>query len=708
MLSLTTLGLLAAVGAQSGQDTTVADSVVLREIVVTATRAAGTARVEDPAALSLIEPSMADRGRGALAVDLLRDVPGVYVQQTSAGQGAVVLRGLVGNQVLLLVDGVPLNNGTYRDGPGQYLATIDPETIRRIEIIRGPASVLYGSDAQGGVVNVITRPHEFAGVRSVRVSGSASSANAGMRGRASAGLVGNTWTFGVGGTLATTGDLQAGDGLGPQTPTGFDAGGLDARFQIHSGERHTFTAVAQHFTMDGVPRYDRYVDFRSPAPGRDAEHLFDPQTRQLLYARYRFAPGTDAVQQVEATASLSAQREGRSRIRLLDSGLPDDTRTRWRDDVHTPGFTIVGTSMVHAFHRVVSLTWGGDFYHDDLNTWGEDEDLETGTSVPIVRETATGTVPSGRFPDGATANRTGVFVSAESIVLPHLKISAGLRWSRFRNEADVGTDFGGPVTNTSSDVTGQLGMVVTPAPAWHLAFRLAEGFRAPNLYDLTNVGPVPGGVALPNVTARPERSMSYELGVRYSERDAAADVTLYYTRIRDFIDRAPGSFRGQTTFEGEPVFIGQNVGTATVKGFEASGVLRTGVFAWRTSLLYTRGDQEGADGRDEPMAKIPPFAGTTGVKWETAFRNLWVEYTFRWAFEQDRLGSRDLQDPRIPDGGTPGYAVHGLRASVTVSPRINVTAGFENLTDELYRDHASGVDNAGRHVWVGLSAVGVL
>ncbi|MFN2399562.1 MAG: TonB-dependent receptor plug domain-containing protein, partial [Gemmatimonadaceae bacterium] len=89
--------------------------------------------------------------------DVLRDVVGVQVQQTNAGHGTVILRGLTGNQVLILVDGVRLNNATIRDGPNQLLALIDPERIERVEVIRGPGSVLFGSDAMGGVVNVVTR-----------------------------------------------------------------------------------------------------------------------------------------------------------------------------------------------------------------------------------------------------------------------------------------------------------------------------------------------------------------------------------------------------------------------------------------------------------------------------------------------------------------------------------------------------------------------
>lgn len=700
------MGALAPLAIQ--QDTSRIDTVIrMEELVVSATRAGESVRLDQPVALSLVEPDIAEVSRGNVAADLLREAPGVHVQQTSAGQGAVVLRGLIGNQVLLLVDGVPLNNGTYRDGPGQYLATIDPESIERIEVIRGPASVLYGSDAQGGVVDVITRSHRFAGPRSVRISGKVSSANSGYRGRFSAGMQGPHLRVGLGGSLGTTGDLKAGGGLGAQVPTGFDAAGLDAQIEYHPDERHGLKGVVQHFEMDDVPRYDRYVTFRAPAPGKDYEHRFDPQTRQLAYTRYTYTPQDGAVARVEVTASLAVQREGRSRIKLKD-GAPDTRKTLWRDDVYTPGLSLSGLSMLSVGDAPLAVTWGGDYYHDEMDTEGYVVDLESGDSTAIVRETHTGSIPSGRFPDGARADRAGLYVAAEMSAADWLRLSAGARWSHFENRADVGLDLGGEVENVSSDLSGQLGVVVAPLEELRLAFRLAEGFRAPNLYDLTNVGPVPAGIVLPNPSARPERSLSAEFGVRYAARAAALDVTVYHTRITDFIDRLPGTFDGDTLFNDERVYVGTNVGTARTYGFEAEGVVRFGRVEARATALYTHGEQEDASGVQEPMAKIPPLSGTAALKWSDPDNRFWAQYLFSWAARQDRLGIRDLDDPRIPEGGTPGYAVHGMEAGVKLMPRLSVSAGLENVTDELYRTHASGVDSAGRHVWVGVTALGVL
>jgi hemoglobin/transferrin/lactoferrin receptor protein len=706
-MTIATALLAASTIAAAQQDTTVRDTVILlEELVVSGTRSAGVQRIDQPLALSLTTPSIAERASGSVAAQLLRDIPGVEVQQTSAGQGAVILRGMVGNQVLMLVDGVPMNNGTYRDGPGQYLATIDPETIDRIEVIRGPASVLYGSDAQGGVVNIITKTHPYRGRASVHLATSGSTADDSYRGRLSAGYRGERWQLSLGGTLASVGDLAPGGDLAKQEPTAFGTFGLDASLRFRPTEQHTFDAAVQHFRMHDVPRYDRYVTFRAPAPGPDYEHVFDPQARQLAYARHTFDGRSPALTRLQTTVSLATQREGRNRIKLASDGGPADTRTHWRDDVYTPGIAVVGSSLAHLGATLISLTWGADWQHDVLASDGYDEDLASAGRVPLVVSTPDGPLSVGNFPDGAEADRLGVFLAADVPVGRAVSLSLGGRWSRFRNSANVGTDLGGAVTNTSSDLTGQIGLVLAPARLWRIAARVAEGFRAPNLYDLTRAGPVPGGIQLPNPDARPEHSLSGEVSLRYAAPGAAFDVTAYVTRVTDFIDRVPGEYLGDTLFDGERVFQGRNVATARIRGIEAEALTDLGPVRFRATLLYTYGEQESAGGVDEPMSKIPPVGGRASMRWTTPVKALWVEYGFRWALSQDRLGTRDLTDPRIPAGGTPSYAVHSVRAAAEVSPRLNLSVGFENLTDQLYRSHASGVDQAGRHVWVGVSVIG--
>jgi outer membrane receptor protein involved in Fe transport len=409
--------------------------------------------------------------------------------------------------------------------------------------------------------------------------------------------------------------------------------------------------------------------------------------------------------QLDLTASLSAQREGRHRRRLGTTG-PDSIRTNFRDDVLTPGVSAVAKSLVEVGSRLIALTWGSEYYHDQLKSSGTEENLNSGSVTDLVRQGSSGDIPTGNFPDGANADRFGVFLSVEYPIIEEIVITAGGRYSLFRSEADNGIALGGLVENTASALTGQIGVLTAPHRNWRIVARVAQGFRAPNLYDLTRTGPVPGGVSLPNPSATPENSLSSELSIRYGTSTTAFNVTGYYTSITDFIDRVPGSFMGDTLFDGERVFQGINVGKARVWGIEAEAAQQIGPIEARTNLFYTVGDQTPASNADEPMSKIPPLSGMVNFRWTAPNHPFWGEYIFRWSTLQDRLGVRDLNDTRIQAGGTPGFTVHGLRAGASIATNLDVSVGFENITDALYRTHASGVDAAAQHVWVGLNWVG--
>jgi outer membrane receptor protein involved in Fe transport len=502
-------------------------------------------------------------------------------------------------------------------------------------------------------------------------------------------------------TLASAGDLRAGGSVGVQQPTGFAATGADARVTWRPGERHEVVALAQRFAMRDVPRYDRYVDFRAPALGPDVEHVFDPQTRELGSLRYTVRPAKPALTRLETTLSLSVQREGRAQRRRLAGGQGDSLVEQVRDDVLTPGLSIVGSSVAAVAGRAAALTWGVDAYRDVLASHGHVVNLNDGTRAPLTRASASGAIPSGRFPDGSTMARLGLFAAAESELHQRVRLSAGARWSASRTDARVGDDFGGRVANRAAALTGQVGLVVQVAPRWWVAARAAQGFRAPNLYDLTNVGPVPGGVQLPNPAARPERSVAFDLGLRRFAARGAFEVTVYHMRLADFMDRAPGVFQGDTLYRGERVFQLRNAGRARLTGVEADAEWILGSLELATQVSFTRGEQELAVGGKEPMSKIPPLGGGVELRWQPAGRRWWAVYALRWATPQRRLGSRDLSDPRIQVGGTAGFAVHGVGWGY--AGRVaSVTAGLDNLTDLAYRAHASGVDNPGRHVWVGV------
>ncbi|MGD2019286.1 MAG: TonB-dependent receptor plug domain-containing protein, partial [Planctomycetota bacterium] len=212
----------------------------------------------------------------------LRDVPGVLVQETGPAQGSPYIRGFTGFRTLTLIDGVRLNNSVFRDGPNQYAGTIDPFSLAGIEVVKGPSSVLYGSDAIGGTVNVLTKDPEIwdrplGGQVFVRA---ADAANYVMTRVELGGAMGDRTAWRLGGTLKDLGDMTAGDPSGELPNTGYDEWDGDFKVQHLVDDRSTLTIAAQHVDIDDAPRTHRTVfavPFEGTAVGSDLRRDLDQE-----------------------------------------------------------------------------------------------------------------------------------------------------------------------------------------------------------------------------------------------------------------------------------------------------------------------------------------------------------------------------------------------------------------------------------------------
>ncbi|MDQ3517700.1 MAG: TonB-dependent receptor plug domain-containing protein, partial [Gemmatimonadota bacterium] len=231
-LRLTALGALTSLAVPSRvagaqQDTAYRQ---LDTVTVTATRTVTSSPLLEAAAVSITGADKLTSSPVRILPDVLRESPGVQVQQTNAGHGAVILRGMTGNQVLVLVDGIRLNTATVRDGPNQTLSLIDPEQIQRIEIIRGPGSALYGSDAMGGVINVVTkRP---TGQPSASASLMYASSDDGVRAHAEGSVGRQRVRAKAGATVTRASDLDAGGQIGVQRGTHYRSFAADAMLSV--------------------------------------------------------------------------------------------------------------------------------------------------------------------------------------------------------------------------------------------------------------------------------------------------------------------------------------------------------------------------------------------------------------------------------------------------------------------------------------------
>jgi outer membrane receptor protein involved in Fe transport len=659
--------------------TLVPDALRLAESVsVTATRDEREA-FEVPRSVAIVAEAELRRTAPRTSAEALARAPGVFVQKTNHGGGSPFVRGLVGNQVLVLVDGIRLNNSTFRYGPNQYLATVDSGTASRLEVLRGSGSVQYGSDALGGVVHVRNRnPLLSAGgvLPTLGVSGRLMTQGMEQSLRLDLGVAGSRAAVAGNVALRNFGDIVAGGGLGVESPSGYTETNVDARGVVKVGRSSTMTFAYDHVYQDDVPRWDQV------AQRGYSRYAFDPQVRQFAFARFDQVRAGEKIDNLSVTAAWVRSRERRERRRNSSSLL-----TTEQDTVNTLALTTQARAVPLAGMTVVA---GGEFYSDWVDSWRIDTNTGSGVATSL----------RGLFPTDAGAKSLAGFGLAS--------------YRRGRFGAEAGTRYTWTRVTAKDPVFGDVdvspGAWVGSASASFLAIdrvsvyaNVSQGFRAPNLDDLSTLGLFDFGVEVPAGELQPERSLSLEAGAKLRGRRFAAALAIFRTNLSDLIERrlvaAPPVM---LPFPGEDRYYQRvNIGKGYVRGVE-------GEWEWSLSqamtlfshVSYTFGQNVTLG---EPMRRIPPLNGLLGLRYEGE-SGWWARGSLQAAATQDRLAAGDRDDHRIPPGGTPGWQVVDAFAGMPLSRRFTVSLGALNLFNEAYRTHGSGIDGYGRSAWLGVDA----
>jgi outer membrane receptor protein involved in Fe transport len=654
------------------------------------------------------------------APDALRGEPGVYIQQTAHGQASPYVRGLTGQQTVMFFDGVRLNNSTFRQGPNQYFFTIDSRSIEKLEIQRGSASTRWGSDAIGGAL--ITTPLEprLEADRKVVVHSQAlvrtatADAEIGGRAQTSVSLYGKVALL-VGAGYRDVGQLRSGGRViapatgmpqnvppryGPdgktQLGTGFRELTDDARllWQVRPG--HRLTLGYYDYRQYDAPRTDKCPP---PTAPQDECLTYLEQFRTLAYGRYDVTDGPAVAERVRLTLSYQRQHEQRQERR----GSPSRVLISGQDEVHTGGTRLEIDTREFELGPWATAggRYGADLYYDRV---GSQAHL-TFTDVDISSR-----LPRGQYLDGGQYVTSGSWAEAHTELLEAIRLRAGGRVAVVGAKAD-----GEPKTSSAAvdrrwaTVVGNAGVAVDPVPWLTFVLNLDQGFRAPNLDDLTSRQQVGQGHQYENPTLRPERSLALEVGALASHRWFQLEAFAFRTTIRDLIqrdartidecppgDEACGSSRQLfqlVNLEGQAVILG------------AEGAVRVYLpldFQLRTTLSYAWGEGPNPSYGQPfelervPLSRIPPLNGIAEAGWRSDRHGAYVVGVLRWARAQTRLPLQDRLDPRIPLGGTPGYVVLDVRAGYQLKPWIRVAAVLENLTDAPYRHHGSSVNGPGR------------
>ncbi|TDH27017.1 TonB-dependent receptor [Segetibacter sp. 3557_3] len=600
--------------------------------------------------------------------EALSGITGVFVQKTNHGGGSPFLRGLTGNQTLLMVDGIRLNNSTFRYGPNQYLNTLDAFNIQKMEVVKGTGSVQYGSDAIGGVLQVFTREPRLTSEGS-QWSGRALAKY--MTGdmektvRAEGGYSSKKAAVTIGATYRNFADLIGGDTTGRQSPSGYKELAFDAKAKFLLKEQIELTIAHQLLRQQDVPVYHKVVleDF--------AINNFDPQQRMLNYARLNIKGQSPMLNKVELIASWQQTKEGRNSQKNRSSTLRKEM-----DQVNTIGFT---ADISSAFSGIWTANSGIELYHDKVNSIKDDININNGNRVRS----------RGLYPDDARYGNYSLY-SLHHFELNKWRIEAGVRYNTFAISLQD-TSLGNVRITPSSFVYN--GSVLYNISASHnLYATFNTGYRAPNIDDMGTLGIVDFRYELPSNDLAPEKSTNFEVGYKVRTAAFSGRLSGFYMHLSDLITRS--KIDGEV-INGYPVYRKENVDDAYIRGAEAEALYQlSGKWNVSGNVSYQFGQSLS---KKEPLRRIPPMHGRLMTTYNGA--KLFLSAEMLYAMKQDRLAQGDKDDNRIPKGGTPGWEVLNLYAGYNVGS-LKFRLGALNLFDVDYRTHGSGINGVGRSAWI--------
>ncbi|MSR74949.1 MAG: TonB-dependent receptor [Planctomycetes bacterium] len=629
--------------------------------------------------------------------DALRGLPGVAGQRTGYGQSSPYLRGFTGYHTLWMLDGIRLNNSVYRSGPNEYSATIDAHSLERLEVVMGPASVLYGSDAVGGALNALSRrrdPRENRATE-VRTLSRYSTAEASITGRVEVSGAAGGVGYVLGTTLAHYGDLDQG-GAGRQPMTGYRSGFMDARFDVAVSDNWTAALLVQSADLDSVDRTHRTnvaVPYHGTTVGTDRKLEADYE-RNLSALLLEGVNLDGAVDRLEVRVSWQELEETSNRIRS------NNNREEQGFDVGTFGIAIEASKST----EIGVLSAGLDWYHDRVSSFRTNYN-------PAGAVTSVGI--QGPVGDDASYDLAGLFLQDDLELGSGFSALVGVRATWV--SADIGravdpanTTQAISLSDDFSTVVGSLRISKRLGEDWNAYAGLSQGFRAPNLSDLSRFDIARSGeVELPSPGLNPEKFLTYEIGAKTESENWTGSLALWHTRVNDMIIRQPTTQMIGTNVvvtksnAGEGHLQGIDLGVQRLLGSGWTGFGTLSATDGRIAAFATSGPTLTVG----PLSRLAPFQGLIGVRFESDDGCFSMQPSLLLAAHQERLSADDIRDTqRIPPGGSPGYSVLTLDFNYRFSERCNAWLSLANLGDIEYRVHGSGQQEAGFNMILGVEA----
>jgi hemoglobin/transferrin/lactoferrin receptor protein len=669
------------------------------------------------------------------SADILSSSGKVFVQKSQLGGGSPVLRGLEANRVLIVVDGVRMNNAIYRGGHLQNVITLDPNIQERVEVLFGSSSVIYGSDALGGVMHFYSKNPTYDTPFQANVMTRYASVNNEATGHLDFTIGLKNISFLTSVSYSKFGDLRSGansnfvngyrwelpaytevrNGVDVAVPnddpllqrnTGYSQLDLTQKIMIKSGENTEHLFNFQYSASSDIPRYDRLSIIKSDGTPESAVWNYGPQKR--LMGSYRLSQTSKTRFYDEMSLTLSYQKIEESRI--------DRKFGRTRLRTRTEKLDILGLNIdwQKQYSKTLQFNYGFEFYHNNVSSHNLEENIQTGeirTSDDPIDPAET------RYPQGGSNMRFfGVYINAKKNITPWLVGSAGARLTTTSLRADFGNNpLNLPFTKVEQDnkgITGNLGLVAKLPRKWRVALSLSSGFRTPNVDDAGKLFDSGGGfVRVPNADLKPEKTYNIDLSVfkALANDKVHLELTGYHIWLRDMLRISNTTINGQNQlfFDGQlsQVQHNSNIGLGAIYGVFASVRAEfTRNILLFSSLSWARGRDltEGAVNRN--LDHIPPAFGQTSIKFKHKKMRHEVFFNYQyWKFMSEFSDSSvDRPQFAIPDKGIPAWATFNYRASYNLHSTLTLQLAVENILDTHYRTFSSGINAPGRNFIVSL------
>ncbi len=704
-------------------------SVKLNEIVISANKWEQE-RTEVPNKILRLDTKAIAFDNPQTTADLLAESHQVFVQKSQLGGGSPMIRGFSANSLLIIVDGVRMNNAIYRSGNLQNVISIDANSISSAEVIFGPGSIIYGSDALGGVMDFHMLNPELSKSGRMEFSGNLmsrySSADKEKTGHIDFQLALKKWSFLTSITSGFFDDLMMGaskhddylrkhyvkriDGKDVmidnenqrlQKFSRYDQFNLMQKVRFKPNRKIDLTYGFYYSGTSDIPRYDRLIQYKNDSTLEYAQWYYGPQKWMMNSLQSRLSLYNKIFDELKVVFAYQDYEESRYSRKFNNDNQKIQTE---KVKIYSANLDFDKKLASSSF-----LYYGIESVLNNVNSSAYNKDIVDGTKTP------SGT----RYPDGRNdyltmaaylsykINFTDKFTAIAGARYSYVSLSSSIHDTSFYhfpfNKIDINT----------SALNGSLGFTLRPRTGCQLNLNLSSGFRAPNLDDIGKVfDSEPGNVMVPNKDLKPEYAYNIDMGwIRHFDNKLKFELDLFYTFLLDAMVRRPFTFNGKDSimYDGELSRVEAlvNAGRATVYGGSfAFDVKLNRMFSFISCITYTRGEDE--DGYT--LRHVAPFFGNTTLRYfNKGIRiDLYANYNGKITYKD--LAPSERNKPHIyakdKDGNpySPAWWTMNLKTSYPLTDIFTLDFGVENLLNVRYRPYSSGIVAPGRNVFLVLRA----